>query len=160
MFRESCRKFWKSIDSQRIKGFYLDIDSIFNFYPEWEKARGALPDIWLEAGEAGLLCIDTPAEYGGIGSDFYHCAVASEEQCYAGPDFFGPGFGLHTSIVAPYIFNYGTEEQKQRYLPEMASGQTITCIGMTEPSGGSDLQAMKTNAKRDGDDWILNGSKV
>ena len=176
MFRESCRKFWASIDKSRVS--------------EWEKLRGATPDIWKawvltftlqtfrksvfsiklckqssrpnfkEAGSAGLLCIDTPVEYGGIGADFSYCAVASEEQAYAGPEFFGPGFGLHTSIVAPYLFHYGTEEQKQRYLPEMTTGDIITCIGMTEPSGGSDLQAMKTHAVRDGDDWILNGSKV
>ena len=86
------------------------------------------------------LGIDTPTEYGGIGADFKYCLVAEEEQAYAGPDFFGPGFGLHTNIVMPYLFNYGTEEQKQRYLPEMTTGETISCIGMTEPSAGSDLQ--------------------
>ena len=84
MFRESCRKFWASIDLNRVR--------------KWEELRGATPDIWKEAGAAGLLCIDTPAEYGGIGSDFLHTAVACEEQCYAGPDFYGPGLGLHTSI--------------------------------------------------------------
>ena len=146
LFRQSCRAFWRSIDPARVRA--------------WEEARGADPSIWKEAGAAGLLCIDTPEEYGGIGADFSFCAVASEEQAYAGPDFFGPGLGLHTSIVAPYLFHYGTEEQKRRYLPEMTTGDVITCIGMTEPSGGSDLQSMKTHAIRDGDDWILNGSKT
>ena len=82
IFREQARKFWKNIDPERVKQWDL------NHQPDTE--------IWREAGEAGLLCIDTPAEYGGLGADFTHCCVASEEQAYAGPDFFGPGFGLHT----------------------------------------------------------------
>ena len=133
------------------------------------------PEIWKEAGSAGLLCIDTPAEYGGIGACFTFGCVALEEQGYAGPDFFGPGFDLHSrsllltsyfeftfinSMVAPYLWKYGTEEQRHKYLPTFTSGETISCFGMTESSGGSDLQAVKTNAKRDGDDWILNGSKT
>ena len=88
LFRQSCRAFWRSIDPARVRA--------------WEAARGADPSIWKEAGNAGLLCIDTPEEYGGIGADFSFCAVTTEEQAYAGPDFFGPGLGLHTSIVAPY----------------------------------------------------------
>lgn len=146
MFREQARKFFRSIPKER--------------RTKWEQDKMADAEIWKEAGAAGLLGIDTPAEYGGIGADFLHCLVAEEEQAYAGPDFFGPGFGLHTNIVMPYLFNYGTEEQKQRYLPEMTSGECISCIGMTEPSAGSDLQGIKTVAKRDGDDWIINGSKT
>ena len=84
MFRETCRKFWASIDMERVR--------------TWEELRGATPDIWKEAGAAGLLCIDTPTEYGGIGADYFFGVVAGEEQCYAGPDFYGPGFGLHSGI--------------------------------------------------------------
>ena len=146
IFREQCRKFWKNIDPQRVK--------------KWDNDHMADKEIWLEAGEAGLLCIDCPEEYGGLGADYNYCAVSAEEQFYAGSDFFGPGFPLHTSIVAPYLFGYGTHEQKQRYIPEMTRGETITCIAMTEPSAGSDLQAIRTSAKRDGDDYILNGSKT
>ena len=132
----------------------------FIYFVRWENDKMADAEFWKEAGSAGLLGIDTPAEYGGIGADFRHCMVAEEEQAYAGADFFGPGFGLHTNIVMPYLFNYGTEEQKSYYLPEMTSGEVISCIGMTEPSAGSDLQGIKTVAKRDGDDWIINGSKT
>ena len=88
IFREQARKFWKNIDPQRVR--------------QWDLDHKPDVEIWKEAGEAGLLCIDTPEEYGGIGADFSYCCVASEEQGYAGPDFFGPGFGLHTG----YIFMY------------------------------------------------------
>ncbi|CBY23659.1 unnamed protein product [Oikopleura dioica] len=146
IFREQCRKFWAGISAERVE--------------KWDKNHMPDAEIWREAGEAGLLCIDTPAEYGGIGAPFEYSMVACEEQAYAGPKFYGPGFGLHSGIVAPYITSFGTEEQKHKYIPSMTTGETISCIGMTEPSGGSDLQAMKTNAVRDGDDWILNGSKT
>ena len=131
MFRESARKFFRSIPKERL-------DS-------WEKQKMADAEIWKEAGAAGLLGIDSPAEYGGIGADFKYCLIAEEEQAYAGPEFFGPGFGLHTNIVMPYLFKYGTEEQKSKYIPDMTSGQVISCIGMTEPAAGSDLQGIKVS---------------
>ena len=73
--------------------------------------------------------------------------VAEEEQAYAGSEYFGPGFGLHTNIVMPYIFTYGSEEQKKRYIPELTSGEVISCIGMTEPAAGSDLQGIKVGLR-------------
>lgn len=115
-------------------------------------------ELWEAAGELGMLCTATTADYGGSGASVLHCAVVWEEQMYANTS--GPGFALHSDIVAPYLEHYGSEEQKQQYLPAMATGKCITAIAMTEPGAGSDLQGVRTSAKRDGDDWILNGSKT
>ena len=105
-----------------------------------------------------MLCVTMPEEYGGAGLDVLYAAVCWEEQSYAGTS--GPGWFLHSEIVAPYILHYGSEEQKQRYLPRMATGEIITAIAMTEPGAGSDLQGMATTAVRDGDSYIINGSKT
>eukprot|EP00286_Rhodomonas_abbreviata_P005971 CAMPEP_0181326580 /NCGR_PEP_ID=MMETSP1101-20121128/21585_1 /TAXON_ID=46948 /ORGANISM="Rhodomonas abbreviata, Strain Caron Lab Isolate" /LENGTH=324 /DNA_ID=CAMNT_0023435065 /DNA_START=296 /DNA_END=1270 /DNA_ORIENTATION=+ len=99
-----------------------------------------------------------PEEYGGMGLDAKYAAVHWEEQSYANTT--GPGWTLHSEIVAPYLLHYGNEEQKEKYLPRMASGEIITAIGMTEPGAGSDLAGMRTTATRDGTDFILNGSKT
>ena len=129
------------------------------FHPQWEK-DGIVPrELWLKAGEAGLLCFDVDEAYGGPGiSDFRFNAVLHEEMTRVGAS--GPGFFVHTDIIVPYISHLGTEEQKQRWLPGCVSGETITAIAMTEPGAGSDLQGIRTTAVRDGDDYIVNGSKT
>ena len=124
----------------------------------WEEAGIVPRDIWLKAGRAGLLCPSIPEAYGGAGADFLYHAAMSEAQGRAGA--FGPGFFVHSDICVPYIINHGSEAQKQRYLPGAASGETIVAIAMTEPGTGSDLQGIQTRAERDGDDWIINGSKT
>ena len=124
----------------------------------WEH-DGIVPRaVWLKAGAAGLLCTEIPEQYGGGGGDFLFGAIMIEEMASAGTT--GPTFYLHSDIVAPYLVHYGTEAQKQRWLPPMARGEAIAALGMTEPSGGSDVAAMRTTARRDGDDWVINGQKV
>lgn len=125
---------------------------------EWEKNGMVSREIWLRAGELGLLCIDIPENYGGSGLDFTYSALFIEELGKKGVS--GPGFSLHSDIVAPYILKYGTEAQKQKFLPVMASGEMITSLGMTEPNCGSDLQAIKTTAVDKGDHYLVNGQKT
>ncbi len=124
----------------------------------WEKNGMVSRDIWERAGELGLLCIDMPAEYGGSGLDFSFSALFIEELAKEGVT--GPGFSLHSDIIAPYLLKYGTEAQKQKYLPKMATGKMITSLGMTEPNCGSDLKAIKTNAVDKGDHYVVNGQKT
>jgi acyl-CoA dehydrogenase len=125
---------------------------------DWRKAGIVPRDIWTKAGEVGLLCASMPEEYGGAGGDFRHEAVIIEQQQWHGIDGFG--ITLHNAIVAPYILHYGSEEQKQRWLPKLASGELVCAIAMTEPGTGSDLQNIKTTAKKDGNGYIINGSKT
>ncbi|UUZ44914.1 acyl-CoA dehydrogenase family protein [Janibacter limosus] len=115
-------------------------------------------ETWLAAGAAGLLCISIPEEYGGGGGSFAHEAAVIWEQGRSGDDALG--YSVHSSIVAHYLLTYGSEEQKQKWLPKMASGELIGAVAMTEPGTGSDLQNIKTTAKRDGDDYVINGSKT
>ena len=124
----------------------------------WEAQQHVDRKLWNKAGELGLLCVTMPEQYGGLAVDRTYSAILMEEQSYAGDS--GVGFSLHSDIVAPYINNFGTAEQKQRYLPRMATGELIGAIAMTEPGTGSDLQAVKTTAVLDGDDYVLNGSKI
>jgi acyl-CoA dehydrogenase len=124
----------------------------------WGQAKLAPRSIWARAGEMGFLCPRVPQAYGGAGADILFSVILIEEQVRTGA--IAPMMSLHSDIVAPYITNYGTEAQKLRYLPAMASGETIAAIAMTEPSGGSDLQSMRTTARRDGDDYIINGQKT
>lgn len=124
----------------------------------WEKEGMVSRDIWERAGSLGLLCIDMPEKYGGSGLDFSFNALFIEELGKKAVS--GPGFSLHSDIVAPYLLKYGTEAQKQKYLPQMATGKLITSIGMTEPNCGSDLKAIKTNAVDKGDYYLVNGQKT
>jgi alkylation response protein AidB-like acyl-CoA dehydrogenase len=124
---------------------------------QWRKQQNVGKDIWRKAGAMGFLCTDVSAEYGGVGGDFRHEAVLYEELARRGLSGFGQG--VH-SICAHYLLNHGTEAQKHCFLPRMASGELIGAIGMTEPGAGSDLQALKTRAVRDGDDYVINGTKI
>ena len=128
---------------------------------EQHAADKAIPrEFWLEAGKQGFLGLEIPEEYGGVGAgDYRFNAVAAEELNKVNAAL-GSCWGIHADITAPYIVAMGTEEQKQRWLPGAASGEILLAIGMTEPSGGSDLAALKTSAVKDGDDWVINGSKT
>ncbi len=123
----------------------------------WRKQQHVGREIWLKAGVNGLLCTDIATDFGGGGGDFRHEVVMYEEMARRGISGFGQG--VH-SICAHYIANYGTAAQKEYFLPKMARGELIGAIGMTEPSAGSDLQGIKTRAIRDGDDYVINGSKI
>jgi alkylation response protein AidB-like acyl-CoA dehydrogenase len=125
---------------------------------EWEKDGVAPRWIWTKAGEQGLLCINVPTEYGGGGGDRLASAVVIEEQARLGLS--GPGFWTHSDIIAQYFVSYATEEQKQRWLPGMATGELIGAIALTEPSTGSDLRAVQATAVRDGDEYVINGQKM
>ncbi|KAA0910029.1 acyl-CoA dehydrogenase [Aquicoccus porphyridii] len=131
---------------------------ILPYHAQWEKDGRVSRDAWLKAGENGLLCAMVPEAYGGAGADFLFSMVVMEELAGAGA--MGPGFTLHSDIVAPYLVHYGSEAQKEAWLPRMARGEIIGAIAMTEPSGGSDVQNIKTTAIRDGDDFVINGQKV
>jgi alkylation response protein AidB-like acyl-CoA dehydrogenase len=125
---------------------------------QWNEAGEVDRETWLKAGREGLLCTTLPVEYGGGGGDFGHAAVIAEELARAGVG--GLSIGLHSDIVAPYVNRLGTEEQKQKWLPDICSGKTILAVAMTEPGGGSDLKAIRTTAVRDGDEYVINGSKT
>ncbi|MFC9900915.1 acyl-CoA dehydrogenase family protein [Rhodococcus sp. NPDC127593] len=125
---------------------------------KWDAQHRIDREVWLEAGKLGLLCCSIPEEYGGGGGTFAHDLAVFEAQGYAGDLAFG--ISVHSGIVAHYVLEYGTEEQKKTWLPGMASGEILGAIGMTEPGAGSDLKAIKTTAIRDGDDYIVNGSKT
>jgi len=121
----------------------------------------AIPrEFWLEAGKQGFLGLEIPEEYGGAGADDYRFNAVMAEELSKVNAALGSCWGIHADITAPYIVAMGTEEQKQRWLPGVASGEILLAIGMTEPSGGSDLAALKTTAVKDGDDWVINGSKT
>ena len=125
---------------------------------KWIKQQHVDRAIWKKAGEAGLLCASTPEEYGGAGGTFAHEAVIIDHLGQLGID--GWGIVLHNAIVAPYIFHCGSEEQKKRWLPRLASGDLVAAIAMTEPGTGSDLQSIKTTARKDGNHYVINGSKT
>ncbi|TKS66628.1 Long-chain specific acyl-CoA dehydrogenase, mitochondrial [Collichthys lucidus] len=144
IFRESVRRFYQ--------------DEVIPHHKEWEKAGQVSREVWEKAGEQGMLNVLVPEENGGIGGDVYSAAVTWEEQMYS--NCTGPGFALHSDIAVPYISNYGSKEQIERFIPEATAGRCICAIAMTEPGAGSDLQGVRTNAKKDGSDWILNGNKV
>ena len=123
----------------------------------WRAQHHVGHEIWRKAGELGLLCMDIPAEYGGAGGDFRHEVVLYEELARRALNGFGQG--VH-SIAAHYLLNHGTEAQKRRYLPRLASGELVGAIAMSEPGAGSDLQGIRTRAERSGDDYLISGSKT
>ena len=122
----------------------------------WREQHRVDADAWTKAGEVGILLTDVPGELGGGDGDYCHEAIVTEELCYAGVHF---GHGVH-SIAAHYILDYGTDAQKREWLPRMATGELIGSIAMTEPVAGSDLQNIKTHAKRQGECLLINGSKT
>lgn len=144
MFRDAVRAF---LESEAVP-----------HHDQWEEDGQVSREIWLKAGEQGMLSPTVPEEYGGVGVDFRYNAIVDEEVARLGLS--GLGFGLHSDIAVPYVIRYGSEEQKQKYLPGCVSGECIMAIAMTEPGAGSDLQGVKTTAIRDGDDYIINGSKT
>ncbi|MFE3291500.1 acyl-CoA dehydrogenase family protein [Rhodococcus sp. NPDC059234] len=125
---------------------------------KWDAQHRIDREVWLKAGELGLLCCSIPEEYGGGGGTFAHDLAVFEAQGYAGDLSFG--VSVHSGIVAHYIAEYGSEEQKRTWLPGMATGEILGAIGMTEPGAGSDLKAIKTSAIRDGEEYVVNGSKT
>ena len=144
MLRESARRFMEK--------------EVAPNHARWEEQGYVDRSLWAQAGAAGFLCTSMPEEYGGAGADIRFSVVLMEEQFRIGAT--GPGFGLHSEIVAPYLLHHGSDYLKSKYLPAMASGECITAIAMTEPGTGSDLQGVKTTAVRDGDCYVLNGSKT
>jgi long-chain-acyl-CoA dehydrogenase len=144
IFRESVRRFMER--------------EVVPHHAQWEK-DGIVPrELWLKAGAEGLLCCTVPEAYGGLGLDYLFDVVVFEELWRVGAS--GPGFLIHADLVATYILSFGTEEQKQKWLPKMVRGEAIGSLGMTEPHAGSDLKAIRTRATRDGDDFVINGQKV
>jgi long-chain-acyl-CoA dehydrogenase len=128
-------------------------------HADWEQAGMVDRAVWIEAGKQGFLGFEAPEEYGGSGiRDFRYNTILAEETMAIGAT--GLGFGLHNDIVLPYLLTLTTAEQKKRWLPRFCSGEMITAIAMTEPGAGSDLQGIRTTARRDGDDWLINGSKT
>ncbi|MDE1951006.1 MAG: acyl-CoA dehydrogenase family protein [Burkholderiales bacterium] len=125
---------------------------------EWNEAGRVDRAVWLKAGREGLLCPMLPTEYGGGGGDFGHSAVLAEEMAALG--ITGVTFGMHSDIIAPYILRLGTEAQKRRWLPRCATGETMLAIAMTEPGTGSDLKNVRTTARREGDEYVINGAKT
>ncbi|HCS27654.1 MAG TPA: acyl-CoA dehydrogenase [Spongiibacteraceae bacterium] len=144
MFRDSVRKFLETEAAP--------------YHEQWEEDGQVDRALWNKAGEQGFLCPTVPEEYGGVGVDFRYNAIVDEECARSG--LTGIGWGLHSDISVPYIVRYGSEEQKQKYLPGCVSGEIVTAIAMTEPAAGSDLQGIKTTAVKDGDHYIINGSKT
>ncbi|MEH6571371.1 MAG: acyl-CoA dehydrogenase family protein [Halioglobus sp.] len=146
LFRENVRRFVE--------------EEVTPNYQQWEKDEIFPRQLWNNLGEQGLLAVDIPEEYGGFGTDFLFSMVIQEEFSKANCAAVGGPMAVHSDIVAHYILNNGSEFQKQEYLPKMVTGQCIGAVAMTEPGAGSDLQGLRTTAKRDGDDYIINGSKT
>ncbi|HYW93592.1 MAG TPA: acyl-CoA dehydrogenase family protein [Gammaproteobacteria bacterium] len=144
IFRSTVRRFYEK--------------EVVPYHEQWEDEGQVSRDLWRKAGDAGLLCMSVPEEYGGAAGDFLFSVVMMEEQARAGTS--GPGFGLHNDIVAPYIYKYGNEEQHRRWLPKMAKGELIGAIAMTEPGTGSDLQAVRTTARREREHYVVSGQKT
>lgn len=145
MFRKALRKM-------------LDKEA-YPHFERWEQARDIPREFWLKLGESGFLCPMVGEQYGGLGLDFGYAAILTEELERVGAGL-ASGIALHSDIVTPYIEAYGTEEQKQKWLPKSVTGELISAIAMTEPGAGSDLAGIQTTARRDGDYYILNGEKT
>ncbi|MBA8877210.1 acyl-CoA dehydrogenase family protein [Phyllobacterium myrsinacearum] len=151
---------WKTDDVvmlQDMTSKFLEAE-VLPHYDRFEKQEIFDRSVWELAGQNGLLCASMPEEYGGSGGTYAHESAILEAISHVGVDGFG--IALHNSIVAPYILHYGSEEQKKKWLPKMATGELIGAIAMTEPGAGSDLQGVKTSAKKDGNQYVINGSKT
>jgi alkylation response protein AidB-like acyl-CoA dehydrogenase len=146
LFRDSVKKFLEQ--------------EVEPYYDQWEREEIWPRELWNKLGEKGFLCVDQPSEYGGYDASFELSCVVLEEMSRAGYGALAAGVSVHSDIVAPYILHLGTEDQKQRILPKMVTGEIVGAIGMTEPGAGSDLQGIKTTAIRDGDDYVVNGQKT
>ena len=146
LFRDSVRKFLET--------------EVEPHYDEWEREEIWPREVWQKLGDNGLLCVDMPEEYGGYGAPFEFSCVVVEEISRAGYGALASGVSVHSDIVAPYILNLGTQEQRQRFLPKMATGECVGAIGMSEPAAGSDLQGIRTTAKKNGDGYVINGQKT
>ncbi len=129
-------------------------------FEKWEEQHEIPRELWNTLGQAGLLCPDMPEEYGAAGTTPQVTFAIIEECARMGFGGIATGYSIHSNIVAPYIEHFGTEEQKNQWLPKMVAGEVVGALAMTEPGAGSDVQGIRTNAVRDGDDWILNGSKI
>lgn len=129
-------------------------------YDEWEKQHKMPREMWNTLGSAGMLLVDFPEQYGAAGASFDVCQMIQEEMCRMNFHALATGYNIHSNIVAPYILNIGTQQQKDRWLPPMVTGEVLTALAMTEPGAGSDVAGMRTNAAKDGDCYILNGSKT
>ena len=129
-------------------------------YDTWEKNHKMPREMWNIMGGAGMLLVDFPEKYGAAGASFDVCQMIQEEMCRLGFHGLGTGYNIHANIVAPYVLNIGTEEQHDRWLPGMVTGEVVTALAMTEPGAGSDVAGMRTNAIKDGDEYVLNGSKT
>src|ERR1700744_972886 len=124
----------------------------------WEEQGKVDRNLRRKAGDAGLLCPNISQAYGGSGADYLFNVVITEELARAGAT--GPGFAVHSDMVATYIATYGSEDQKQRWLPKMVSGEAIGALGLTEPSAGSDLKGIRCKAVREGENFLINGQKI
>jgi acyl-CoA dehydrogenase len=125
---------------------------------QWEADRAVPREVWLKMGEQGFLCPWLPEQYGGMGLGFEYSVIINEELIRG--DGFGVGVPLHSDVATPYIYSFGNEVIKERWLPRCATGEAITAIGLTEPNAGSDLAAIRTRARRDGDHYVINGQKT
>ena len=129
-------------------------------FENWEEQHMVPRELWNTLGAAGLLCPDMPEEYGAAGTTPQITFAIIEEAARMGFGGVATGYGIHSNIVAPYINHFGTDEQKEQWLTKMVSGEAVGALAMTEPGAGSDVQGIRTNAVQDGDEWILNGSKI
>ncbi len=129
-------------------------------YETWEQNEVMPRSIWHTLGQAGMLCVDLPEAYGAAGASFEIAQMVLGEMAEMGFGGLASSYNIHSNIVAPYIFHQGSDAQKQRWLPKMVSGDVVGAIAMTEPGSGSDLAALRTSAVREGDEWVINGSKT
>ena len=129
-------------------------------YSRWEADHMMPREVWHTLGQAGVLLVDMPEEYGGAAASFEVCQLVQEEMCVRGLHGLASGYNIHANIVAPYIFKIGTQEQREYWLPKLASGEAVGALGMTEPGSGSDLAALRSSAIRDGNSYVINGSKI
>jgi len=149
---EALGMFRRSLDG------FLDQHASLDCIARWQRNKQVDRETWLAAGEFGMLGVLVPEEYGGLGGDFRYERIIMEAFAERGLE--GWGVPVHNMIAAPYIIEHGTDQQKQKWLPKIVTGETILAIAMTEPDAGSDLQGMRTRAVKEGDTWRINGSKV